>query len=181
MVNSEAILTARGGMTSHAAVVARSMGKCCVAGATEIIVDEEAKIVKVGDRVFKEGDILSVNGSTGLVYEGEIKMVPANLGGDFGRLMARADKYRRLKVRANCNTPEDAHNARRFGAEGIGLFRIEHMFYGKNSETPLFILRKMILAGNEAERKAAEEAAKLAEEKPKKERKGLFGLFNRHS
>ena len=100
MVNSEAILTARGGMTSHAAVVARSMGKCCVAGATEIIVDEEAKIVKVGDRVFHEGDILSVNGSTGLVYEGEIKMVPANLGGDFGRLMAWADKYRRLKPKA---------------------------------------------------------------------------------
>ena len=152
MVNSEAILTARGGMTSHAAVVARSMGKCCVAGATEIIVDEEAKIVKVGDRVFHEGDILSVNGSTGLVYEGEIKMVPANLGGDFGRLMAWADKYRRLKVRANCNTPEDAHNARRFGAEGIGLCRTERMFFAPDR---ILNMRSMILSDTTEQREAA--------------------------
>lgn len=152
MVNSEAILTARGGMTSHAAVVARSMGKCCVAGATEIIVDEEAKIVKVGDRVFKEGDILSVNGSTGLVYEGEIKMVPANLGGDFGRLMAWADKYRRLKVRANCNTPEDANNARRFGAEGIGLCRTERMFFASDR---ILNMRSMILSDTAEQREAA--------------------------
>ena len=152
MVNSEAILTARGGMTSHAAVVARSMGKCCVAGATEIIVDEEAKIVKVGDRVFQEGDILSVNGSTGLVYEGEIKMVPANLGGDFGRLMAWADKYRRLKVRANCNTPEDAQNARRFGAEGIGLCRTERMFFAPDR---ILNMRSMILSDTTEQREAA--------------------------
>lgn len=152
MVNSEAILTARGGMTSHAAVVARSMGKCCVAGATEIVVDEEAKIVKVGDRVFKEGDILSVNGSTGLVYEGEIKMVPANLGGDFGRLMAWADKYRRLKVRANCNTPEDAQNARRFGAEGIGLCRTERMFFAPDR---ILNMRSMILSDTTEQREAA--------------------------
>ena len=152
MVNSEAILTARGGMTSHAAVVARSMGKCCVAGATEIIVDEEAKIVKVGDRVFHEGDILSVNGSTGLVYEGEIKMVPANLGGDFGRLMAWADKYRRLKVRANCNTPEDANNARRFGAEGIGLCRTERMFFAPDR---ILNMRSMILSDTTEQREAA--------------------------
>ena len=152
MVNSEAILTARGGMTSHAAVVARSMGKCCVAGATEIIVDEEAKVVKVGDRVFKEGDILSVNGSTGLVYEGEIKMVPANLGGDFGRLMAWADKYRRLKVRANCNTPEDANNARRFGAEGIGLCRTERMFFASDR---ILNMRSMILSDTAEQREAA--------------------------
>lgn len=152
MVNSEAILTARGGMTSHAAVVARSMGKCCVAGATEIVVDEEAKIVKVGDRVFKEGDILSVNGSTGLVYEGEIKMVPANLGGDFGRLMAWADKYRRLKVRANCNTPEDANNARRFGAEGIGLCRTERMFFAPDR---ILNMRSMILSDTAEQREAA--------------------------
>ena len=152
MVNSEAILTARGGMTSHAAVVARSMGKCCVAGATEIVVDEEAKIVKVGDRVFKEGDILSVNGSTGLVYEGEIKMVPANLGGDFGRLMAWADKYRRLKVRANCNTPEDANNARRFGAEGIGLCRTERMFFASDR---ILNMRSMILSDTAEQREAA--------------------------
>ena len=152
MVNSEAILTARGGMTSHAAVVARSMGKCCVAGATEIIVDEEAKTVKVGDRVFHEGDVLSVNGSTGLVYEGEIKMVPADLGGDFGRLMDWADKYRRLKVRANCNTPEDAHNARRFGAEGIGLCRTERMFF---AEDRILNMRSMILSDTTEQREAA--------------------------
>ena len=152
MVNSEAILTARGGMTSHAAVVARSMGKCCVAGATEIVVDEEAKIVKVGDRVFKEGDILSVNGSTGLVYEGEIKMVPANLGGDFGRLMAWADKYRRLKVRANCNTPEDAQNALKFGAEGIGLCRTERMFFAPDR---ILNMRSMILSDTAEQREAA--------------------------
>ena len=152
MVNSEAILTARGGMTSHAAVVARSMGKCCVAGATEIVVDEEAKVVKVGDRVFHEGDILSVNGSTGLVYEGEIKMVPANLGGDFGRLMAWADKYRRLKVRANCNTPEDAQNARRFGAEGIGLCRTERMFFAPDR---ILNMRSMILSDTTEQREAA--------------------------
>nr|MCR5692885.1 pyruvate, phosphate dikinase [Bacilli bacterium] len=152
MVNSEAILTARGGMTSHAAVVARSMGKCCVAGATEIVVDEENKLVKVGDRVFKEGDILSVNGSTGLVYEGEIKMVPANLGGDFGRLMAWADKYRRLKVRANCNTPEDAQNARKFGAEGIGLCRTERMFFAPDR---ILNMRSMILSDTTEQREAA--------------------------
>jgi pyruvate,orthophosphate dikinase len=139
-------------MTSHAAVVARSMGKCCVAGATEIVVDEEAKVVKVGDRVFHEGDILSVNGSTGLVYEGEIKMVPANLGGDFGRLMAWADKYRRLKVRANCNTPEDAHNARRFGAEGIGLCRTERMFFAPDR---ILNMRSMILSDTAEQREAA--------------------------
>ena len=152
MVNSEAILTARGGMTSHAAVVARSMGKCCVACATEIVVDEENKLVKVGDRVFHEGDILSVNGSTGLVYEGEIKMVPANLGGDFGRLLAWADKYRRLKVRANCNTPEDAHNARRFGAEGIGLCRTERMFFAPDR---ILNMRSMILSDTAEQREAA--------------------------
>ena len=137
MVNSEAILTARGGMTSHAAVVARSMGKCCVAGATEIVVDEEAKVVKVGDRVFHEGDIL---------------MVPANLGGDFGRLMAWADKYRRLKVRANCNTPEDAQNARRFGAEGIGLCRTERMFFAPDR---ILNMRSMILSDTAEQREAA--------------------------
>ena len=152
MVNSEAILTARGGMTSHAAVVARSMGKCCVTGATEIVVDEEAKVVKVGDRVFHEGDILSVNGSTGLVYEGEIKMVPANLGGDFGRLMAWADKYRRLKVRANCNTPEDAQNALKFGAEGIGLCRTERMFFAPER---ILNMRSMILSDTAEQREAA--------------------------
>lgn len=152
MVNSEAILTARGGMTSHAAVVARSMGKCCVAGATEIVVNEEEKTVKVGDRIFHEGDVLSVNGSTGLVYEGEIKMVPADLGGDFGRLMKWADENRRLKVRANCNTPEDANNARKFGAEGIGLCRTERMFFAPDR---ILNMRSMILSDTTEQREAA--------------------------
>ena len=152
MVNSEAILTARGGMTSHAAVVARAMGKCCVAGATDIIVNEEEKTLKIGDKVYKQGDVLSVNGSTGNVYEGEITMVPAELKGDFGRLMAWADKYRRLKVRANCNTPEDAHNARKFGAEGIGLCRTERMFF---AEDRILNMRSMILSDTPEQREAA--------------------------
>ena len=152
MVNSEAILTARGGMTSHAAVVARSMGKCCVAGASEIVVDEENKVVKVGDKEYHEGDIISVNGSTGLVYEGAIKMVPADLGGDFGRLMGWADKYRRLKVRANCNTPEDARNAQRFSAEGIGLCRTERMFF---ADDRILNMRSMILSDTTEQREAA--------------------------
>nr|MCR5491225.1 pyruvate, phosphate dikinase [Bacilli bacterium] len=152
MVNSEAILTARGGMTSHAAVVARSMGKCCVAGASSIVVNEEAKTVTVGDRVFHEGDVLSVNGSTGDVYEGAIKMVPADLGGDFGRIMGWADKYRRLKVRANCNTPEDAENARKFGAEGIGLCRTERMFFAPER---ILNMRSMILSDTPEQREAA--------------------------
>ncbi len=152
MVNSEAILTARGGMTSHAAVVARSMGKCCVAGATEIVVNEEAKTVTVGNKVYHEGDILSVNGSTGLVYEGAIKMVPADLGGDFGRLMGWADKYRRLKVRVNANTVADANNGNRFGAEGIGLCRTERMFFAPER---ILHMREMILSDTTEQREAA--------------------------
>ncbi len=152
MVNSEAILTARGGMTSHAAVVARSMGKCCVAGATEIVVNEEAKTVTVGKKVYHEGDILSVNGSTGLVYEGAIKMVPADLGGDFGRLMGWADKYRRLKVRVNANTVADANNGNRFGAEGIGLCRTERMFFAPER---ILHMREMILSDTTEQRVAA--------------------------
>lgn len=152
MVNSEAILTARGGMTSHAAVVARSMGKCCVAGATEIVVNEEAKTLTVGDKVFHEGDIISVNGSTGLVYEGAIKMVPADLGGDFGRLMGWADKYRRLKVRVNANTVQDAENGLRFGAEGIGLCRTERMFFAPER---ILNMRSMILSDTTEQREAA--------------------------
>ena len=152
MVNSEAILTARGGMTSHAAVVARSMGKCCVAGATEIVVNEEEKTVTVGNKIFHEGDILSVNGTTGLVYEGAIKMVPADLGGDFGRLMGWADKYRRLKVRVNANTVSDADNGNRFGAEGIGLCRTERMFFAPER---ILHMREMILSDTTEQREAA--------------------------
>ena len=152
MVNSEAIVTARGGMTSHAAVVARSMGKCCVAGCTSAIINEEAKTMTVGDKVFHEGDIISVNGSTGNVYEGSIDMIPADLGGDFGRMMEWADKYRRLKVRANCNTPLDAENAKNFGAEGIGLCRTERMFF---AEDRILNMRSMILSDTPEQREAA--------------------------
>ena len=139
-------------MTSHAAVVARSMGLFSDTAATEIVVNEEEKTVKVGDKVYHEGDVLSVNGSTGLVYEGEIKMVPADLGGDFGRLMAWADKYRRLKVRVNANTPEDAANGRNFGAEGIGLCRTERMFF---ADDRILNMRSMILSDTTEQREAA--------------------------
>ncbi|MGP1413748.1 MAG: pyruvate, phosphate dikinase [Bacillales bacterium] len=152
MVNAEAILTARGGMTSHAAVVARAMGKCCVAGATDAIVDEEGESLTIGEKVFHEGDIISVNGSTGLVYEGEIKMVPASLSGDFARLMAWADKYRRLSIRANCNSPLDATNAAKFGSEGIGLCRTERMFFGVDR---ILNMRSMILSDSQEQRVAA--------------------------
>jgi len=152
MVNAEAILTARGGMTSHAAVVARSMGKCCVAGATDAIVNEEKKTLTIGGKVYTEKDILSVNGSTGDVYVGEIKMVPASLSGDFGRLMAWADKHRRLAIRANCNSPLDANNAAKFGSEGIGLCRTERMFFGVDR---ILNMRSMILSDTTEQRVAA--------------------------
>ena len=152
MVNSEAIITARGGMTSHAAVVARSMGKCCVAGCTAAIIDETARTMTIGDKVYHDGDVVSVDGSTGYVYDGEIKMVPADLGGNFGRLMGWADKYRRLKIRANCNTPLDAENAHRFGSEGIGLCRTERMFF---ADDRILNMRSMILSETTEQREAA--------------------------
>ncbi len=152
MVNAEAIVTARGGMTSHAAVVARSMGKCCVAGCSDIIVDEEKKTLTVHGKVYTEKDVLSVNGTTGDVYEGTIKMIPADLGGNFGRMMDWADKYRRLKVRVNANTPEDARNGQKFGAEGIGLCRTERMFF---AEDRILNMRAMILSDTTEQREAA--------------------------
>ena len=152
MVNAEAILTARGGMTSHAAVVARSMGKCCVAGATDAIIDEEKKTLTIGDKVYTEKDVFSVNGSTGEVYYGAVKMVPASLSGDFGRIMDWADKYRRLKIRANCNSPLDATNAKKFGSEGIGLCRTERMFFGTDR---ILNMRSMILSDTTEQRVAA--------------------------
>ncbi len=152
MVNAEAIVTARGGMTSHAAVVARSMGKCCVAGCSDIIVDEENKTLTVHGKVYTEKDVLSVNGSTGDVYEGTIEMQPADLGGNFGRMMDWADKYRRLKVRVNANTPEDAKNGQKFGAEGIGLCRTERMFF---AEDRILNMRAMILSDTTEQREAA--------------------------
>lgn len=150
------ILTQRGGMTSHAALVARGWGKCCIVGCGELEINLSAKTVKMGGKTFKEGDELTLNGTKGWVYNGALKMLAAGEGNkNLAKFLALCDKVRVLKVRANADTPEDAANARKFGAEGIGLFRIEHMFYGKNSDKPLFILRKMILSAGEDERKKA--------------------------
>lgn len=146
------ILTARGGMTSHAAVVARGMGKCCVSGASDIKIDYYNREMQIGDRIFKEGDYLSLNGTTGEVYSGTVKTVDSNLDGDFARLMNISDKYSKLKVRTNADTPKDATKARGFGAKGIGLCRTEHMFFeGDRIKT----IRKMILAKSELGRRDA--------------------------
>lgn len=153
---AEAILTARGGMTSHAALVARGWGKCCIVGCAAVHIDYAAKKMKIGDVVFKEGDLITLNGTRGNVYAGQLKMIEATQGNDllFGFLNI-CDKVRKLNIRTNADTPEDAQKARAFGAEGIGLFRTEHMFYGKNSEKPLFMLRKMIISKSEDERRKA--------------------------
>ncbi len=129
MKAAQGILTVRGGMTSHAAVVARGMGTCCVSGCADIAMDEENKKFRAGGKTFHEGDFLSLDGSTGKIYDGAIPTVDASIGGEFGRVMAWCDKYRRLKVRTNADTPHDAAQARKFGAEGIGLCRTEHMFF----------------------------------------------------
>ncbi len=152
---SVGILTARGGMTSHAALVARGWGKCCIVGAGGLVVDAHTKTLKAGGREFKEGDLLTLNGTRGFVYAGALAMMDATENPRFVRFMALADAIRAMKVRTNADTPEDAAKARGFGAEGIGLFRTEHMFYGKGSEQPLFLLRKMIVSSTEAERRAA--------------------------
>lgn len=153
---AQAILTARGGMTSHAALVARGWGKCCIVGAGSIKINYEEKSLTVGDVTVKEGDWLTLNGTKGTVYLGELPMKKsAEENPDFQSFMKLCDDVRKLKVRTNADTPEDAARARAFGAEGIGLFRTEHMFYGKGSEEPLFILRKMIHSKTEAERVAA--------------------------
>lgn len=154
---SAGILTARGGMTSHAALVARGWGKCCIVGCESMIIDLDKKTVKFGQnsKVYKEGDWFSLNGSKGVVYASKVDTMDASENPVFIKFMNIVDKYRRLGVRANADTPEDALKAMQFGAEGIGLFRIEHMFYGKNSEVPLAKLRKMILCNTDEERKAA--------------------------
>ena len=149
------ILTGRGGMTSHAALVARGWGKCCIVGAGALEIDVHAKTIRVGDVTLREGDVLTLNGTRGLVYQGALPMVDATENPRFKQFMALADGIRALRVRTNADTPEDAAQALEFGAEGIGLFRTEHMFYGKGSEQPLFLLRKMIVASSEAERRAA--------------------------
>ncbi|MEJ5350637.1 MAG: pyruvate, phosphate dikinase [Melioribacteraceae bacterium] len=153
---AQAILTARGGMTSHAALVARGWGKCCIVGAGSIKINYQEKYFTVGEHTVKEGDWLTLNGSKGVVYLGELPMVKAaEENPDFQAFMKLCDQVRKLKVRTNADTPEDAAKARAFGAEGIGLFRTEHMFYGKDSEQPLFILRKMIVSKTEEERRKA--------------------------
>lgn len=143
MISSEGILTGRGGMTSHAAVVARGMGKCCVAGAGEIRIDEINKIMKIGNKQFAEGDYISLDGNQGVVYEGEIKTQVPELIGNFGVLMGWADEFRKLKIRTNADTAKDARQALDFGAEGIGLCRTEHMFF---EESRIFAVRQMILS-----------------------------------
>ena len=152
---ADGILTARGGMTSHAALVARGWGKCCIVGCDAVKIDLENGIVKIGDQQFKEGDTISLNGSKGWVYAEPVGMINATENPLFQQFMALVDKYRKMGVRTNADNPEDAQNAVNFGAEGIGLFRIEHMFYGKNSEEPLAKLRNMILANTTEERVAA--------------------------
>jgi pyruvate,orthophosphate dikinase len=148
------ILTARGGMTSHAALVARGWGKCCIVGCAELEIDVHAKTLSVGGKTFHEGDLLSLNGTRGLVYAGAVATMDSTENPRFQAFMAIVDKYRKLGVRANADTPDDATRARVFGAEGIGLFRTEHMFYGKGTEQALFLLRKMIVSKTEAERRA---------------------------
>jgi pyruvate,orthophosphate dikinase len=149
------ILTARGGMTSHAALVARGWGKCCIVGAGELKIDVAAGTMSVGGKTFKEGDYVTLNGTKGLAYEGQLDMIDATENPRFQKFMAIVDKFRTMGVRTNADTPEDATVARNFGAEGIGLFRTEHMFYGEGSEDALFQLRKMILSSTEEERQAA--------------------------
>ena len=150
------ILTQRGGMTSHAALVARGWGKCCIVGCESMHIDLENKAARFKSGVqIKEGDIVSLNGAKGLVYAARIDTMDASENPGFIKFMSIVDKFRTLGVRTNADTPEDAERALSFGAEGIGLFRIEHMFYGKNSETPLAKLRKMILSKTDEERRSA--------------------------
>ena len=152
MVVAQGILTARGGMTSHAAVVARGMGKCCVAGCSGISVDEQNLKMTVQGNTYKEGDYISINGSTGVVYEGQVDTVTPELKGDFETIMKWADQIRRMRVRANADNPRDAKQALDFGAEGIGLCRTEHMFF-EDERIPA--IRQMILAETEEERRTA--------------------------
>ena len=149
---SQGILTVRGGMTSHAAVVARGMGTCCVSGCGDIVMDEANKTFTLGGKEFHEGDYLSIDGTTGKIYDGQIKTVDAKIAGEFGRVMAWADKYRKLKVRTNADTPRDARRARELGAEGIGLCRTEHMFF---EEDRIAAFREMICSDTVEEREAA--------------------------
>ena len=152
MKAAQGILTVRGGMTSHAAVVARGMGSCCVSGCSAIVMDEENKVFTLGGKEYHEGDVISFDGSTGNIYDGAIPTVDAQIAGEFGRIMAWADKYRKLKVRTNADTPADAKKARELGAEGIGLCRTEHMFFEGDR---IDAFREMICSDTVEEREAA--------------------------
>jgi pyruvate,orthophosphate dikinase len=149
MTVAQGILTARGGMTSHAAVVARGIGKCCVSGAGEIKVDYKNKTVEMDGKVFKEGDWISLDGSTGDVYEGLVSTVDAELSGDFAAIMNLSDKYTKMDVLTNADLPRDAKAARKFGAKGIGLCRTEHMFFEGDR---IKAMREMIIANDEGGR-----------------------------
>ncbi|MCR5769219.1 MAG: pyruvate, phosphate dikinase [Lachnospiraceae bacterium] len=152
MKAAQGILTVRGGMTSHAAVVARGMGTCCVSGCSDIIMNEEQKKFTLGGKEYREGDMISFDGTTGNIYDGAIRTVDATIAGEFGRIMAWADKYRKLKVRTNADTPRDAKKARELGAEGIGLCRTEHMFFEENR---IDAFREMICSDTREEREEA--------------------------
>ncbi len=152
MKAAQGILTVRGGRTSHAAVVARGMGKCCVSGCSEIVMDEENKKFTLGGKTYKEGDVISIDGTTGNIYDGAIPTVDATVSGDFGRIMGWADKYRKLEVRTNADTPTDAKKARELGAQGIGLCRTEHMFFEGDR---IAAIREMICSDTVEQRKAA--------------------------
>ncbi len=158
MHKAEAILTLKGGMTSHAALVARGWGKCCIVGCTDFeIADDNKSLTTKKGIIIKEGDWLSLNGTTGLVYQGKLSLVDVDVehNESYRELMKLGDKFRTMKVRTNADTPKDATQAIKFGAEGIGLFRTEHMFYGEGADKPLFLLRKMIMSKNVAERVVA--------------------------
>ncbi|MEM9984671.1 MAG: pyruvate, phosphate dikinase, partial [Bacteroidota bacterium] len=172
MFAARGILTTRGGMTSHAAVVARGMGKCCVSGAGAIHIDYKARTLKAGELTLQEGDWLSINGATGQVYAGEVATRSPELSGDFGRLMDLADQYAQLTVRANADTPQDAQTALDFGAKGIGLCRTEHMFF---QEDRIMAIRQMILAEDQAGRERA--LAKLLPMQ-RKDFEGIFGVMH---
>ncbi len=152
MAVAQGILTMRGGMTSHAAVVARGMGKCCVSGAGEIVIDYKNNTLEMGGKTYKEGDWISLNGSTGEVYDGQVPTAEPELDGDFGAITNLADKFTKTLVRTNADTPRDAKQARSFGAQGIGLCRTEHMFFEGDR---IKAVREMILASDEAGRRLA--------------------------
>ncbi len=174
---AEGILTARGGMTSHAALVARGWGKCCIVGAADLHINVKARTMKVGNTTLKEGDVISLNGSKGYIYRGEIPMINATENPRYQTFMKLVQKYRKMGVRTNADNPEDAMQARAFGAEGIGLFRTEHMFYAKGSEKPLFALRKMILSSTKEEReKACDELYPYVKQNVKETMEAMAGL-----